>query len=116
MNPPVISPPSTVPEPVPGESLPALPWDRLAPICRRNGITHLALFGSRLKGTAQPHSDVDLLVAFAPDKTPGLFGLASIEIEMGEALGLKVDLRTPGDLSRYFRDEVQRTAQVVYAG
>jgi predicted nucleotidyltransferase len=98
-----------------GAASPSLPWDRLAPICRRNGIARLALFGSRLKGTARPDSDVDLLVAFAPDQKPGLFGLARIEIELGEALGLKVDLRTPGDLSRYFREEVERAAQVVYA-
>ncbi len=116
MDPFVLSPLPAAPESAPGAALPPLPWDTLVPICRRNGISRLALFGSRLKGTARPDSDVDLLVAFEPDQTPGLFALARIEIEMGEALGLKVDLRTPGDLSRYFRDEVQRAAQVVYAG
>jgi predicted nucleotidyltransferase len=30
-------------------------------------------------------------------------------------LGKKVDLRTPQDLSRYFRDEVLRSAEVQYA-
>jgi predicted nucleotidyltransferase len=73
------------------------------------------LFGSQLKGTAGPDSDIDLLVEFDPDHTPTLFGIAGMEIELTDMLGRKVDLRTAGDLSRYFRDEVVRTAEVQYA-
>jgi predicted nucleotidyltransferase len=54
-------------------------------------------------------------VEFAPEHSPGLLGIAQMEIDLGELLGRKVDLRTPADLSRYFRDEVVRTAQVQYA-
>jgi uncharacterized protein len=86
----------------------------LTPLCRRHGIQRLAVFGSRLKGTARPDSDLDLLVEFAPGRTPGLLGMSTIEIELTEALGLKVDLRTAQDLSRYFRDEVVQNAQVAY--
>jgi uncharacterized protein len=75
----------------------------------------LALFGSQLKGTARPDSDVDLLVEFLPDAHPTLLDLAQIEIDLSQALGgRKVDVRTPQDLSHYFRDEVVRTAQVQY--
>lgn len=88
----------------------------LAPICRRHGIHRLAVFGSRLKGTARADSDLDLLVEFEPGRVPGLLGLSAIEIELTEALGVKVDLRTAQDLSPYFRDEVLRQAQVAYAG
>lgn len=87
----------------------------LALLCRQHNIRRLALFGSRLKGTARPDSDVDLLVEFLPDARPTLLDMAQIEIELSQALGgQKVDLRTPQDLSRYFRDEVVRTAQVQY--
>ncbi len=87
----------------------------LAPICRRHRIRKLSLFGSRLKGTARPDSDVDLLVEFLPGARPTYFDLANIEIELSALLdGRKVDLRTPAELSRYFRDEVERTAQVQY--
>jgi predicted nucleotidyltransferase len=82
----------------------------LADFCRRNGIRRLSLFGSRLRGTARPDSDIDLLVEFEPGRTPGLLGIAGMEIELSEMLGNKVDLRTAGDLSRYIRDEVVRTA------
>lgn len=93
-----------------------LPRDELAALCRRHRIRRLSLFGSALKGTAGPESDVDLLVEFVPGEEPGLIGLAGIEIELSRLLGgRRVDLRTPQDLSRHFRDEVLRTARVQYA-
>ena len=84
--------------------------------CHAHDIRRLALFGSQLKGTAQPASDVDLLVEFETDRVPGLIGISAMELELSELLGgKKVDLRTPRDLSRYFRDEVIRAAEVLYA-
>lgn len=87
----------------------------LARFCEKHHIRRLSLFGSQLKGTARPDSDIDLLVEFEPDHTPTLFTMAGMEIELTELLGRKVDLRTAGDLSRYFRDEVVRMARVQYA-
>jgi len=95
-----------------------LPIDRdaLAEFCRRHHIRRLSLFGSVLKGTARPDSDIDLLVEFEPGKAPGLLELAGMEIELSQRLGgRRVDMRTPEDLSRYFRDDVLRTAEVQYA-
>lgn len=87
----------------------------VARFCEAHHIQRLALFGSQLKGTAGPDSDIDLLVEFAPDARPTLLDLAQIEIELSQALGgRKVDVRTPQDLSHHFRDEVVRTAQVQY--
>lgn len=97
-----------------GDRLPMEPA-ALEALCRRHGIRKLSLFGSTLKGTARPDSDVDLLVEFLPDVKPTYFDLARIEIELSELLGgRKVDLRTPAELSRYFRDQVLREAQVQY--
>ncbi len=87
----------------------------LARFCKTHHIRRLSLFGSQLKGRAGPDSDVDLLVEFDPEHIPSLFGIAGMEIELSELLGKKVDLRTAGDLSRYFRDEVVRMAEVQYA-
>ena len=73
-------------------------------------------FGSQMKGTAGPDSDIDLLVEFEPDVVPGLFGIAAMGQELSALLGgRKVDLRTAQDLSRHFREEVVRTAEVQYA-
>lgn len=87
----------------------------LADFCRRHGIGKLSLFGSTLKGTARPDSDVDLLVEFEPGAIPDLLSLVEMEEELSDLVGRRVDLRTAGDLSRYFRDEVVRTAEVQYA-
>ena len=94
----------------------SLAQDDLAPICRRHGIRRLSVFGSVRAGTARPDSDVDLLVEFEPGRLPGLLGISAIEIELGEMLGKKVDLRTAADLSPHFRDEVLGKAKVAYAG
>jgi predicted nucleotidyltransferase len=85
-------------------------------ICHHHSIRRLALFGSTLKGTGRPDSDVDLLVEFETGREPGLLRLAGIETELSALLGgRRVDLRTAQDLSRHFRDEVVRTAEVQYA-
>lgn len=90
--------------------------DELAQFCRKNHIRWLALFGSVLNGTARPDSDIDLLVEFEPGFEPGLIGLAALAEELSARLGgRKVDLRTPRELSRYFRDEILQTAEVHYA-
>ena len=97
-----------------GARLPIRP-EILAALCQRHHIRKLSLFGSRLKGTARPDSDVDLLVEFLPDARPTYFDLADIEIELGALLdGQKVDLRTSAELSRYFRDDVMREAEEQY--
>lgn len=87
----------------------------LAALCRQFGIRRLSLFGSTLAGTARPDSDVDLLVEFEPKARPSLLTMGEIEVRLSEMLGgRRVDLRTAGDLSRYFRDEVVRMAEVQY--
>jgi len=91
-----------------------IPKDKLAEFCKKNNIKKLSLFGSALHGTLGPDSDIDLLVEFEEGHTPGLFSIVRMEMELAEALGRKVDLRTPGDLSRYFRDEVVRNARLEY--
>jgi hypothetical protein len=97
---------------------PVLPLDEttLAQFCECHHIHRLALFGSHLKGTARPDSDIDLLVEFDPEHIPSLLDIVGMELKLAEMLGgKKVDLRTAQDLSRYFRDEVVRTAEVQYA-
>jgi hypothetical protein len=89
--------------------------ERIADFCRRNHIQRLAFFGSVLRDDFRPDSDVDVLVEFEPDHPIGFFGLARLEHELSEILGRKVDLRTPAELSPYFRDEAVRSSVVQYA-
>ena len=93
-----------------------MPRATIAEFCKRNHIRKLSLFGSVLRGEASPESDVDFVVEFEPTATPGFFGLARMERELSGILGgRKADLRTPSELSRYFRDEVLAQARVQYA-
>jgi len=90
--------------------------DALAAFCQEHGIRRLSVFGSVLRKDFGPESDIDVLVEFEPDRTPGLFGISAMELELAELFsGRKVDLRTPEDLSPYFRQAVLDTAEVQYA-
>lgn len=93
----------------------SLPNEQLAAYCRANGIRRLAVFGSALRDDFGPDSDLDLLVEFEPDSVPGLLGIARMERELSALFGRKVDLRTPQDLSPYFRQRVMEEAEVQYA-
>jgi predicted nucleotidyltransferase len=92
-----------------------LPKDKIAGFCKRNHIRRLSLFGSFLYGKFGPDSDIDFLVEFEPAHVPGLMRLAGMEEELSEILKRKVDLRTPQELSRYFRQEVIDSAKIQYA-
>jgi len=88
--------------------------DQIADFCQRNHIRKLALYGSVLRDDFGSDSDIDVLVEFAPDAHIGLMKMVGMERELSELIGRKVDLRTPKELSRYFRDEVIAEAEVQY--
>jgi len=90
--------------------------NELTAFCKANQIKKLSLFGSYLNDEYTDESDIDLLVEFEQDNSYGLLDVARIERELSEILGKKVDLRTPEELSRYFRDKVVKEAQVRYEG
>ncbi|MDI6801847.1 MAG: nucleotidyltransferase family protein [Thermodesulfovibrionales bacterium] len=89
--------------------------ERIAEFCRRHHIRKLSFFGSVISEHFTQDSDVDVLVEFEQGQVVGLLRLAGMEIELSEILGRKVDLRTPADLSHYFRDDVLSIAEVQYA-
>ncbi len=93
-----------------------IPKERLASFCQSRGIRWLAIFGSALRPDFGPDSDIDVLVEFEPGRIPGLLGMARMERELSDLLEeRKVDLRTPEDLSCYFRASVLEEAEVQYA-
>jgi predicted nucleotidyltransferase len=91
------------------------PKEEIEEFCKKHSIRKLSLFGSALRDDFTPESDLDVLVEFDPSHIPGLIRLAGMELELGEILGRKVDMRTAEDLSRYFRAEVLKSALVQYA-
>ena len=97
-----------------GESKISIPKDRIAEFCKRNRVRRLSLFGSVIRKDFGPDSDVDILVEFEPDARIGLIHLSGLEIELGNIVGRKVDLNTPGFLSKYYRDQILAEADVQY--
>ncbi len=86
----------------------------LKDFCKANKIRKLSLFGSYLKNSYSVGSDIDLLVEFEKNTGYGLLDVARLERELSEIIGVKVDLRTPEELSRYFRDTIVKEAKVKY--
>ena len=92
-----------------------IPKQPLQQFCQTHHIRRLSIFGSILREDFGPDSDIDVLVEFEPEHVPGFFKLAEMERDLQSLLGgRKIDLRTPEDLSRYFRDEVMAAAEVQY--
>ena len=97
----------------------SIPLNRLSAFCRANGIKRLDIFGSALRADFGPESDIDLLVEFEPDRTPGFFDFARIEQEFADLFGREVDLvsRSGIERSRNYirRAEILGSAETIYA-
>ncbi len=93
----------------------SLPRETVRQFCKKHRIRRLSLFGSVLREDFASTSDIDVLVEFQSGHRVGLLKIAAMENELSDLLGRRVDLRTPEDLSRYFRQEVLRDAEVEYA-
>jgi predicted nucleotidyltransferase len=92
----------------------AISGEAIADFCTRHHIQRLALFGSVLRDDFQTDSDVDVVVEFEPGHTPDFIRFVDIQDELSDLLGRDVDLNTPAFLSRYFRQQVLDSAQVLY--
>ncbi|MCE5317740.1 MAG: nucleotidyltransferase family protein [Parachlamydia sp.] len=91
-----------------------IPKEKIVAFCKSHNITNLALFGSVLTDHFTDKSDVDVLVEFEPSHVPGFFGIVAMEDELSTIVGRQADLRTPKDLSRYFRNDVLQQAYLLY--
>ncbi|MCC6791116.1 MAG: nucleotidyltransferase domain-containing protein [Thermomicrobiales bacterium] len=93
----------------------AVQQEALEAYCRRHGIIWLAVYGSVLRDDFGPASDVDVIVEFAPDRTPSLFGMHDLEQELSALLtGRVVDLGTKRSINRWIKEHVLRDAKVLH--
>lgn len=93
-----------------------VPELKIKVFCQKYNVKNLYLFGSVLRSDFSSSSDIDVLVEFLPEMTPGLFKIISMEEELSMIFGgRKVDLRTIHELSRYFRGQVKEEAKLLYA-
>jgi len=87
---------------------------KISSFCKKHHITFLALFGSILTPQFKPSSDIDILIKFEKKHIPTLFDLVDMETELTSIMGRQVDLKTPNDLSPYFRNDVLAKAEIIY--
>ena len=93
----------------------SIPAKGITEFCNKHYIRKLAVFGSALRRESKEDSDIDILVEFHQEHIPGLFELVDMEEKLSVLFdGRKIDLRTPNDLSRYFRNEVINNADVLH--
>jgi predicted nucleotidyltransferase len=85
----------------------------LRSLCQKHPIRRLSFFGSVVRDDFGPQSDIDVLVEFEPDHTPGL-DFFLMEAELSQLLGRKVDLQTLNFLSPEIRRSVLSEAVPAY--
>ncbi len=87
-----------------------VPLKEIKRFCKLRHIVKFSLFGSVLTDRFNKKSDIDVLVEFDPDHIPSFLDLADMQFELEKFFNRNVDLRTPNDLSQYFREEVVSNA------
>ncbi len=96
----------------------SIPNEQIAAFCQRWNITHLALFGSVLRHDFGPDSDIDVLVTFSPDSRRTLSDMVTMQEELEQLFGRRVDLinrRTIERSSNYIRRrEILGSARTIY--
>jgi uncharacterized protein len=94
-----------------------VPTDKISELCQKWHIHKLSLFGSVLRDDFTADSDIDILVEFEPEFTPGFFKLHQIQEELSELFDRRtIDLVTLKFLNHRIRDRVLATAEVCYVG
>ena len=78
--------------------------DTIRQLVLQAGMANPRVFGSVLHGDDKEDSDLDILVD--PSPRASLLDMAGLQIELEKALGVKVDVRTPGELHPRFREKV----------
>ena len=91
-----------------------VPHEQIAEFCRKWNVRRLAFFGSIVRDDFGPQSDVDVLVEFKGNHTPGLRFFATMPDELSEILGRRVDLSTFDSLSRSIVNQVLSEAVEEY--
>jgi len=88
--------------------------EKLAEICKRNGIVFMAIFGSFARGEQKKKSDIDIAIEFGKSKEKSLLDLVHVENELRRVFKKKVDLGVFSSLSPYMVEDVRKEMHIVY--
>ena len=84
------------------------------PELRAAGIVHLHLFGSMARGDASAQSDVDLMADLDRSKRLSLVGMARLENQLTDLLGVRVDLSPADSMKEAVRARAIREAILAF--
>jgi uncharacterized protein len=86
----------------------------LRPQFEREGVTHMALFGSRARSDHRPDSDVDLLVDIVPGRNVSMLGLIGLGHLVEDHVGLRGNVLVRSDLGKKLAEDARRDAVEVF--
>lgn len=81
---------------------------KIIQIAQLHGAENVRVFGSVVRGTVAPTSDVDFLIRLTPGRS--VLDIVAIKQDIEELLGCKVDVVTEASISPYMRDEIFKEA------
>lgn len=86
----------------------------LEPTIRAQGVTSLALFGSRARGDSRPDSDLDILVEIEPGRKFSAFDWVGLCDELSDELGIEANVFFNRSLDPEFRAEISKDLKHVF--
>ncbi len=87
---------------------------RLRPELQKEGVTHMALFGSRARRDNRPDSDVDLVVDLDASRRLSLLDVVGFHHLVEDRIGLPAHITTRGSLEGKFKQRVERDQVTVF--
>jgi len=85
--------------------------DRILALAAARGASSLRVFGSVAKGVDREGSDIDLLVEMPAGTS--LLHIVGLQLDIEQALGVKVDLCTERELHPALRDRILAEARAL---
>lgn len=82
--------------------------DEILRVAALHGRHDLRVFGSRVRGTADERSDLDLLLRLEPHRS--LLDLIAIKQDLEDLLGIDVDVVAEASVSPYIREQMMSEA------
>ena len=86
----------------------------IIPILKEAGVVRSSIFGSAARGEDGPDSDVDILVEFDQERTPGFFGFIGLQQDLEDILHKKVDLLTYNSINHLLKDRILQEQVLIY--